>query len=126
MRILKDFRVMAVARERSKLVQLKVIPTSNPMPLANAAIEIPPVITVDVIRPVSTIPMIVFNRFIFLAIPSRYSILLSKYASVSVNFFNRYVCGSYGAIGFKSGYILVSLSYMLILYLIVVDKMSSG
>ena len=41
---------MAVARERSRLVPLKAIPASNPMPLPNAAIEIPPVITVDVIR----------------------------------------------------------------------------
>ena len=56
---------MAVARERSRLVPLKAIPTGNPTPLANAAIEIPPVITVDVIRPVSTIPVIVLNRFIF-------------------------------------------------------------
>ena len=57
---------MAVARERSRLVQLKAIPTVNPMPLANAEIDISPVITVDVITPVSTIPVIVFNRFIFL------------------------------------------------------------
>ena len=56
---------MAVARERSRLVPLKAIPTGNPTPLANAAIDIPPVITVDVIRPVSTIPVIVLNRFIF-------------------------------------------------------------
>ena len=42
---------MTVARERSRLVRLKAIPTGNPTPLANAAIEIPPVITLDVIRP---------------------------------------------------------------------------
>ena len=65
MNILKDFRVMAVARERSRFVPLKAIPTGNPTPLANAAIEIPPVITVDVIRAVSTIPVMVLNRFIF-------------------------------------------------------------
>ena len=63
-KILKDFRVMAVSRERSRLVQLKAIPTDNPTTLANAAIEIPLVITVDV-RPVSTIPGIVLSRFIF-------------------------------------------------------------
>ena len=56
----------AVARERSRLVALKAMPTGNPTPLANAAVEIPPVITVDVIRPVSTIPVILLNRFIFL------------------------------------------------------------
>ena len=41
---------MAVARERSRLVPLKAIPTGNPTPLANAAMLIPPVTTVDVIR----------------------------------------------------------------------------
>ena len=64
-KILKDSRVIAVARERSRLVPLKAIPTGNPTPLANAAIEIPPVITVDVIRPVSTIPVIVLNVSLF-------------------------------------------------------------
>ena len=56
---------MAVARERSRLVPLKAIPTGNPTPLANAAMLILPVITVDVIRLVSTIPAIVLNRFTF-------------------------------------------------------------
>ena len=105
-KILKDFRVMAVARERNRLVQLKEISTGNPTPLTNAAIEIPPVITVDVIRSVSTIPVIVLSRFIFffffLAICSRTSISLRKYVSISPNLFNRYVCGSCGAVGFKS------------------------
>ena len=100
-KILKDFRVMAVARERNRLVHLKAIPTGNPTPLANVAIDIPPVITVDVIRPVSTIPVIVLNRFIFLAICSRTSISLRKYASISLNLFNRYDCGSYGAVGLR-------------------------
>ena len=49
-KILKEFRVMAVARERSRLVALKEIPTGNPIPLANAAMLISPVTTVDVIR----------------------------------------------------------------------------
>ena len=93
---------MEVVRERSRLVPLKAIQTGNPTPLANAAIEIPPVITVDVIRPVSTIPVIVLNRFIFLAICSRTSISLRKYTLISDNLFNRYDCGSCGAEGFKS------------------------
>ena len=38
-------------------------------------------------------------------------------------FLNRYNCGSCGALGFRSGYILVSLSNMRILYLIVEDRM---
>ena len=102
-KVLKDFRVLGVARERSRLVPLKVIPTGNPTPLTNAVIDIPPVITVDVIRPASTIPVILLNRFIFLAICSRTSISLRKYASVSLNLFKRYVCGSCGAVGFKLG-----------------------
>ena len=44
------------------------MPTGRPTLLAKAAIEIPPVITVDVIRLVSAIPAIFLNRFIFLAI----------------------------------------------------------
>ena len=64
-KILKDFRVIAVTRERSRLVPPKAMPTDRPTPLANATIDIPQVITVDVIRPVSTIPVIVLNRFIF-------------------------------------------------------------
>ena len=60
--------MMAVARERNRPAPPKAAPTGRPMPLANAATEIPPVITNDVIRLVSTIPVIVLNRFIFLAI----------------------------------------------------------
>ena len=61
---------MAVARERSSLVPLMAIPTGRPTPLANAAIDVPPVITADVIKPVSMIPVIVLNSFIFLVIRS--------------------------------------------------------
>ena len=56
---------MAVARKRSRLVPLRAMPMGRPTPLANAAIDIPPVITMDVIKPVSMITVIVFNRFIF-------------------------------------------------------------
>ena len=102
MKILKDFPVMAVARERSRLVPLKAISTGNPKPLANAALDIPPVMTVDVIRSVSTIPVIVLNHFIFLAIRSRTLISSRKNASISDNLFNRYDCRSCGAVGFNS------------------------
>ena len=78
--------MVTVARERSKLVPLKAMPTGNQTPLANAAIEILPVITVDVIKPVSMIPVIVLNGLIFLPIRSRTSISLRKNASISVNF----------------------------------------
>ena len=101
-RILKDFCVLPVPRERSRLVPLKAIPTGNPTPLANAAIEISSVITFDVIRPMSAIPVIVLNRFLFSAIFSRASISLRKYASILDNLFNQYVCDSCGAVGFKS------------------------
>ena len=94
---------MTAARERSSLVPLKAMPTDRQTPLANAAKEIPPVITVDVIKPVSMIPVIVLNRFIFLAIRSRTSISSRKNVSISVIFFRRYVYGSGGAVGFKSG-----------------------
>ena len=56
---------MAVAGERSRILPLKEIRTGRPTPLANAATGIPPVITVDITRPVSMIPVIVLNRFIF-------------------------------------------------------------
>ena len=65
----KDFkRLLCVdsCKGKSSLVPLKATPAGNPTPLANATIEIPPVITVDLIRTVSTIPVIVLNRFIFL------------------------------------------------------------
>ena len=90
---------MAVARERSRVVPLNAIPTDNPTPLGNAAIEVPQVIAVDVIKPVSTIPVIVLNRFIFLPICSRTSILSRKNTSIPGNLFNRYDCGSCGAVG---------------------------
>ena len=79
------------------------MPTGRPTPVANAAIEIPPRITIDVIRPVPTLPVILLNRFIFLAFRSRASISSRKYASISAKFFGRYVCGSCGAVGFNSG-----------------------
>ena len=52
---------MTVAREKSRLVPRKAIPTGNPTPLANAAIDILSVITGDVFRPVSTKPVIILN-----------------------------------------------------------------
>ena len=94
---------MTVARKRSRLVPLKAMSTGRPTPAANAAMEIPLVITIDVIRPVSTIPVIALKRLIFFAVRSRTSISSRKNVSISVNFLRRYVCGSCGAIGFKSG-----------------------
>ena len=73
-KVLWDFRVMIVAKERSRLVSGRAMPTGRPILLADAAIEIHPVITVDLIRPVSTMPVFVLNCFIFLALRSRTSI----------------------------------------------------
>ena len=57
---------MTVASERSPPARLKAAPTSRPMPLVNAVeVEIPPVITADVIRLVSAMPVIVLNRVFF-------------------------------------------------------------
>ena len=64
-KVLEDFHVMTIARERSKLVPLKARPKGRPTPLANAAIQITSVIIVDMIKFVSMIPVIVLNRFIF-------------------------------------------------------------
>ena len=102
-KILKYFRVIVVASERSRLVPLKTIPTGNLTPLANAAMLIALVISIDEFWPVSTKPGIVLNRFIFLAICSRTSVPLRKNDSISENLFNRYVCDSCGAVVFKSG-----------------------
>ena len=79
--------MITVAREESRLAPLKAITTGRPTPLANAAIEIPPVIIVYVIRPVSRIHVTILNRFIFLAICSQTSISSRKYDSISVSFF---------------------------------------
>ena len=55
-----------VERERTILNPPKVAPTVRPIPLANAGIEVPPVIADDVIRPVYMVLMIALNRFFFL------------------------------------------------------------
>ena len=47
--ILTFFRVIAVATEKNRLVPLNAIPTGKPVENANAAIETPSVITVDVL-----------------------------------------------------------------------------
>ena len=55
-----------VKRERTTLSPPKAVPMSRPIPLANAGIEVPPVIADDVIRLVSMMFMIVLNCFFFL------------------------------------------------------------
>ena len=63
--ILKGFCITAVAREKSRLVLLNVIPAGRSAPFADVEIETTPVITVYVIRPVSTMLVIALNCFIF-------------------------------------------------------------
>ena len=65
--ILKDFSVTDVARKKSRVVQLTAIPRGKPAPTSNPAVEITPVITADVRRPVSRTPLIALNPFIFLS-----------------------------------------------------------
>ena len=43
-KILKDFRVMAIGREKTRRVPLKAIPTCKPTALANVPIETLPII----------------------------------------------------------------------------------
>ena len=91
--------------ERTTPSPPKVVLTGRSAPVENAGIEAPPAITAEVIKPVSTIPIIVFNRFFFFfffASRLRASISSRKNASISYNFFNQYVCSSCGAEGFKS------------------------
>ena len=78
---------MAFLREKSRLVSLTAIPAARPALLANAVIETLPFITVDVIRPVSTILVIVLSHFNLFGSRSRTSISSSKYASVFLIFF---------------------------------------
>ena len=73
-KILKVVRVMTIARKRSRQMTLKAISTDGLTPFADGAIEILPVITVDVIRPISTMSVIVLNHFIFFASRSQNSI----------------------------------------------------
>ena len=63
--ILKDFCVIIIAREKTRLVPLNAVPTGRPTLLANGEIETPPLITVDSIRAVCTMLVILFNSFIF-------------------------------------------------------------
>ena len=84
--------------EKSRLIPLNAIPTGKPTPLANAEIETPPAITVDVIRLISTMLVNLWNRYIIWASRSQTLTSSSKYASISVNFLSN-SCGSCGAVG---------------------------
>ena len=63
--ILKDFCMIVVEREKSRLVPLNLTPTGRTKPFANASIETPPVITLDRIKPISVMLVILLKRLIF-------------------------------------------------------------
>ena len=83
---LENFRMEIIERERTTLKQPKVEPTGRPTLLENARIELLPAIVDNVIRPLSSVPMILLNRFLFLACRVGSSVSSSKYASISVIF----------------------------------------
>ena len=90
MNVFIDLHVIVVATERRRLAPFNPMPTGKPTPLANAAMDIPPVMTDNVIRPVPAIIVVLQNRLIFLANCSRISIPSRKKASISVNFCSLY------------------------------------
>ena len=63
--VLKGFHVAIVARGKTTETPPKTTPTGNPTAVTDVAIEIPPVIATDVIKPVSTISVILMSRFSF-------------------------------------------------------------
>ena len=63
---LRYFRVAGAIKEKGRLTLPRAILTGSPTPLANAAMDIPPVSTVDVSRLVSLMLNIVMDRLIFL------------------------------------------------------------
>ena len=63
---LRYFCAAGVIKEKSRLTPPKAIPTGSPTPLASAAMDIPPVSTVDVIRIVSAMLNTVMDCLIFL------------------------------------------------------------
>ena len=63
--ILKIIFGIAVPRGKSRVVPLNALPKDRPLPFEHVALETLPVITVDVIRPVSTMFVNAWNGFIF-------------------------------------------------------------
>ena len=63
--ILKHFFGIAVPRGKSRVVPLNALPKDRSLPFENVVLETLPVITVDVIRPISTMLVNAWNRFIF-------------------------------------------------------------
>lgn len=83
---------MITIAKNCRRVPLSEMPTVTPTSLANKAMKTFPVITIDVIRPVSKILVIVLNRFISV---SRFQ-ELQLYQDIYLH------CGSGRAVGFRS------------------------
>ena len=62
-KVLKDFCVMTVARDGSRLVLLRAMATGKPTSLTNAVTETISTVTGDVIRLISVIIVVVSNFF---------------------------------------------------------------
>ena len=77
-KLLETFHVMTVARERTASILLNATPTGRPIPLENAGIEAPLAINPEVVKPVSTITMIVFIRFFFCLPPAGLNFIKKK------------------------------------------------
>ena len=83
--MLKDCHVITFGKEKRRLVPLNAIPTGKSTPLANEAMETPPVIIVDVIRPASVTLVNVLNRFIIFCQPfSSIQLIFSSYMFVDL------------------------------------------
>lgn len=110
----KEFLWFAVA-----LVSLNAFLTGKPDPITNSAIESSPVITVNVIRPVSSTLVNALNHFTFFASLSQNSTSLNEFVS-NFKFFDQYVCGFCGTADFNywrysSNYLITRIFINLIL-----------
>ena len=83
---------MITIAKNCRRVPLSEMPTVTPTSLANKAMKTPPVITIDIIRPVPKMLVIVLHRFIFL---SRFQ-ELQLYQDIYLH------CGSCRVVGFRS------------------------
>ena len=98
--ISKDFCVL-VGIEKCRLVPINGIST----PLANAAIETAPVITIDVIRPASITPMNVLNHFTFFPTSHKFQFLQANMPQFQLIFSrDMFVCHIVAYSGSTAGY----------------------
>ena len=102
--VLTNFCVIAGIREKSGLVLLNTTPTGRQTPLENLAMKNNNSSNNFLCFRLTSITLVILsNRFTFFASLLRTPIWSSTYALILVNFFKQYICGSCGAIGFRSG-----------------------